>query len=75
MVSAAAGVASVVEWALAQEFFPSPTGLKELKKEDQLPLASDGSLIIPLDMEASAGSVQRPSFRGGPRGIFSSPSG
>jgi hypothetical protein len=29
-----------VEGALAQEFFPSPTGLEKLEKKDQLPLAS-----------------------------------
>ena len=57
LVSAAAAVASVVGWALAQEFFPSPTGIKELEKEYQLPLASDGSLIILLGMEACTGSV------------------
>ena len=70
MVSAAAGVASVVEWALVQEFFPSPTGLKELKKEDQLPLASDRSLTILLGMEVPNGSVHRPNSRAGSKGIF-----
>ena len=74
-VSAAAAVASVVEGALAQEFFPSPTGLKKLKKKDQLPLASDRSLIIPLDMEASAGSVQGQVSEGVPEVFLVHPQG
>jgi hypothetical protein len=70
MVGAAATVAGVFEWAFAQEFFPSPARLEELKKEDQLALAGDGCVIIPLGMKASAGSVHRPSLRRGSRGIF-----
>ena len=50
VVSTATANASAVEWALAQEFFPSPTGLKKPGKEDQRPLADDGSLIMRLGM-------------------------
>jgi hypothetical protein len=57
---AAAAVAGVVKRAIAQEFLPLSAGVQELEEEDQLALAGDGSLVIPLGEKASAGSVQRP---------------
>ena len=66
VLGAAATVASVVQWAFAFEVFPSPASLEELEKEDLLDLASNGSLIIPLGMKATTGTVHRASLsRGG----------
>ena len=61
-VGTAASVASVVQWAFSWKVFPSPASLEELEKEDQLALASDGSLITSLGMKATTGSVHRPSL-------------
>lgn len=63
VIHAAATVAGVVKPAFAQEFLPSSTHLEELEKEDQLALAGDGCLFIPLGVKASAGSVRRPGSR------------
>ena len=60
VVGPAATVANIVERAFAEKLLPPSARLEELEKENQLALAGDGSLIIPLGMKASAGSVQRP---------------
>ncbi len=60
MVGAAAAVAGVVERAFAQELLPPPARLEELEEENQLALAGDGGLVVPLGVKTSAGSVQRP---------------
>jgi hypothetical protein len=57
---AAAAVAGVVERAIAQELFPPSAGMQELEEEDQLSFSSDGGLVIPLGVIASARGVQGP---------------
>ncbi len=54
VVRAAAAVAGVVERAFAEELFPPPASLEELKEEDELSFAGDGCLVIPLGVETSA---------------------
>jgi hypothetical protein len=60
VVGTAAAVANIVERAFAQKLLPPSARLEELEKEDQLALAGDRCLIVPLGMKTSAGSVQRP---------------
>jgi hypothetical protein len=60
VVGPAATVAHVVKGAFAEKLLPPPARLEELEKEDQLALAGDGGLIVPLGMKASARGVQRP---------------
>lgn len=55
-VGTAAAIAGVVKLALAQELLPTSASLQKLEEEDQLPLASDRRLIIPLGMKTPAGS-------------------
>jgi hypothetical protein len=49
------GLPILATGAFTKEFFPLSACLEEPGKENQLAVASDGSLIIPLGMEASAG--------------------
>jgi hypothetical protein len=67
---AAATVAGVVERAIPQKFHPSSTGVEELEKEDELALAGDGGLVVPLGVKAPAGRVYRPAAGGIFRGCF-----
>ncbi len=68
-------VANVVKWPIAEELIPAPTHLEELEKEDQLALASDECMIIPLGRKTSAWGVERPSSGRGAGRLLESPSG
>ena len=66
----AATIAGIVERALAQEFFPTPTRLEELEEKDELAFAGDGSLVVPFGVKAPAGSVEWLGSAGVSRGVF-----
>ena len=66
----APAIAGVVKGALAQKLFPTPPGLEELEEENELALAGDGGLVIPLGVKTPARGVQRPGAGGVLRSVF-----
>ena len=56
----AAAIAEVSQRAATQELLPAPTAVEKLGKENQLPFAGDGHVVLKLGVVTTAGCVHRP---------------